>query len=245
MTRKRDKLYTHQSAETGSFRFDAPVAEVFDDMIARSVPGYAQILNLLPTLTRQFCFPHHHYYDLGCSTGAGLIAMAQGLCSVPAQLIGVDSSAAMLEHAQTNLNNITLDHEHRFSLRHSDVLEMQYHTAGMVLMNFTLQFIAPELRSSLLESIFTALRPGGLLVLSEKLQPEDPQANELLTRIHHQFKADQGYSEMEISAKRDAIENVLIPESLESHVTRLKNTGFSLITPWIRNLQFVSLLAIK
>ena len=117
--------------------------------------------------------------------------------------------------------------------------------AAMVLMNFTLQFIPVEQRDRMIQSIANGLNPDGVLILSEKVCYSDKATNDTMIDIHHRYKADQGYSQLEISQKRDAIENVLIPETLETHLNRLKRAGFSVITPWLQNLQFISILAIK
>jgi len=239
MTRHKDQLYSNTQATRGSFKFDARVANVFEDMISRSVPGYQQILRMLPTLTRQFRFADHHYYDLGCSLGAGMLAMAQGLGDTPHSLIGIDNSSVMLSQAKRNL-----EHQ-QCVLVEQDIVDADLNQAAMVLMNFTLQFIALDQRASLVDKIYASLRPGGALVLSEKITFDDLDTDKALIDIHHQYKADQGYSDLEISQKRDAIENVLVPESLDAHISRLKDTGFSIVTPWVQNLQFVSILAIK
>jgi len=240
-----DNIYQSQLNQVGNFKFDKAVAQVFSDMIARSVPGYAQILSLLPSLTRQFKFSDSHYYDIGCSLGAGMIAIAQGLEGQQSPIIGIDNSQPMLEQASTHLDAYNRSHTANFQLYCADINDYQLQHAGMVLMNFTLQFIAVEQRTPLLEHIYQALTPGGALVLSEKISFEHIQTNNLLVDIHHQFKADQGYSQLEISQKRQAIENVLIPETLDTHIQRLEKAGFSIITPWIQNLQFLSILAVK
>lgn len=242
MSQQKDQLFQHISATPGSFVFDERVARVFENMISRSVPGYQQILQMLPTLTRQFTQQNAHYYDLGCSLGAGMLAMAEGLKGIPAALIGIDNSAAMLAqaaHNTTHLDAFTI------SLEQQNIQDFEYSNAAMILMNFTLQFIPIEHRSRLLNKLYHSLLPGGVLVLSEKIKFDDPATAAALTEIHHQYKFDQGYSKMEISQKRDAIENVLIPETLETHLNRLAEAGFSVATPWVQNLQFVSILAIK
>ena len=245
MTNNNDHIYSEKLSTVDTFEFDQRVVNVFNDMISRSVPGYSQILNLLPTLTRCFQFPNHNYYDLGCSLGAGMIAMAEGLKNIECDIVGVDNSTAMLEEAspilQQQLNGFTP----KYHLLNEDLTTIKLKPAGMVLMNFTLQFIAIEKRKSLIDKIFTSLVEGGAFILSEKINFKDPATNSVLIDIHHQFKADQGYSQLEISQKRDAIENILIPEPLQSHIERLKKAGFSVVTPWIQNLQFISILAIK
>jgi len=248
MKTNKDQIYRTDKAASptklGSFVFDARVASVFNDMISRSVPGYQQILEMLPTLTRQFRVANSNYYDLGCSLGAGMLAISEGLEQVPGHIIGVDNSIAMIEQAERNLTVIDSEKSH-YSLLEKDLLNVDIESAAMVLMNFTLQFIPLSLRDELIDKIYTGLLSGGILVLSEKINFDNDKTNNALIDIHHQYKADQGYSQMEIAQKRDAIENVLIPETLETHITRLRHSGFSVVTPWVQNLQFISILAIK
>jgi len=252
MTDKRDQLYrdtdrlSQSVSNVGSFKFDQRVAEVFNDMISRSVPGYQQILEMLPTLVKQFRSESpQNYYDLGCSLGAGMLAMAQGLTESQYQqnqIIGIDNSSAMLSQAKQNLASFS---QQTFKLEQQDLQQTKIVDAAMVLMNFTLQFIPLNERDEVVANIYSGLVKGGALILSEKISCADSATQKLMTDIHHQYKADQGYSELEIAKKRDAIENVLIPESLETHVSRLKSAGFQIITPWVRNLQFISILAVK
>lgn len=252
MSDSKDTIYANtQSDETGKispFKFDQRVANVFTDMISRSVPSYQPILAMLPTITREFRMHQHRYYDLGCSLGAGLHAMAEGLKSTPelaeiqTSLIGVDNSEAMLERARTHecpYNNVSVE------FIEQDILDTSIEQAAMVLMNFTLQFIAPEHRNHLITRVYEGLVEGGAFILSEKITFANTKTNDAMTNIHHRYKADQGYSQLEISQKRDSIENVLIPETLETHLTRLESAGFSVVTPWLQNLQFISILAIK
>jgi tRNA (cmo5U34)-methyltransferase len=248
MNTNKDQIYRSAQpanrAKPGSFVFDQRVASVFADMISRSVPGYQQILEMLPTLTRQFKVADSNYYDLGCSLGAGMLAMSEGLDQMSGHIIGIDNSLAMIEQAKQNLTELD-SKTSRYSLLEKDLLETEIESAAMVLMNFTLQFIPLAQRNALIEKIYAGLLSGGSLVLSEKIKFDNDKTNNALIDIHHQYKADQGYSQMEISQKRDAIENVLIAETLETHTKRLKNAGFSVVTPWVQNLQFISILAIK
>ncbi len=248
MTTKKDTIYANPQQAVSPFRFDDRVASVFNDMISRSVPSYQPILSMLPTITRKFRMSGHNYYDLGCSLGAGLHAMAEGLKhttgleDIDAKLIGIDNSSAMLERARElhcPYNNLDV------SFIEQDATQTNIEHAAMVLMNFTLQFIATELRDSLVANIYQGLATGGALILSEKITFAEPRTDRVMTDIHHRYKADQGYSQLEISQKRDSIENVLIPETLEAHTRRLQSAGFRVITPWLQNLQFVSILAVK
>lgn len=251
-----DDIYRAKQNELKPFEFNDSVTRVFDDMIRRSVPGYAQIIEFLPTVVRNLSVQMHatgrsyRFYDLGCSLGAGLLSLAHGVEHSHSKLkehsfIGIDSSQPMIAQANENLrpwfqlNGLSLE------LLTQDILSLEMRSSDLVLMNFTLQFIELSKRASLIGQIYSSLQPGGCLVLSEKIRFDDSRVNSALIDIHHQFKADQGYTELEISQKRDAIENVLIPESIGAHVHRLESAGFSVVTPWLQNLQFISFLAIK
>ena len=245
MSKQNDTIYRQQHKTVDDFKFDDQVAQVFGDMIERSVPGYLQILHLLPTLVRCFKQGNSHYYDLGCSIGACMLAIAEGLQNAKNPIVGVDNSAAMLEQANSVLQQYSQERDINFELEFADIHRFQLLPAAMIVMNFTLQFIPLDQRDALINKICAALVPGGVLVLSEKIAFENSNVIQSLTKIHHQYKADQGYSQLEISQKRDAIENVLLPESLNCHIARLQCAGFNTITPWIQNLQFISIIAIK
>ena len=256
MSNKRDQLYrqtteSSHGSTTPRFQFDDRVAEVFSDMISRSVPGYQQILEMLPSLVKQF--DHNdtgNYYDLGCSLGAGMVSIAKGLTESNAlennKIIGIDNSEAMLKQAKHILYDVKKSNPKlNFELSKQNIQETPINNAVIVLMNFTLQFIPLGERDRLISNIFSGLVNGGTLILSEKIKFDEVLTQKRLTDIHHQFKADQGYSQLEIAKKRDAIENVLIPETLEAHKQRLHKAGFSVVTPWVQNLQFISILATK
>ena len=109
----------------------------------------------------------------------------------------------------------------------------------------TLQFIPLYDRRKLLSKIHEGLNPGGCLFFSEKIKFPSQKNNNLYTDLHHEFKRWMGYSNLEISQKRDSIENVLIPESEETHLNRLESVGFVSIDKWFQYLNFCSFLALK
>ena len=249
---QHDDLYRSAMERVPPFSFNDKVAAVFPDMIQRSVPGYAQVLSLLPSLVG-YILPTlaanapRRIYDLGCSHGAGLLAAAQGLAALgdsqSYELIGVDNSQAMIAHARQNEGHFERQHQVAF-LEH-DILKLDLQPNCLVLMHYTLQFLPIDQRAMMIERIAHSLCPGGVFILSEKLAFSNNEVQTMLTGIHHQFKQNQGYSELEVSQKRDAIEKVLVSESLATHIERLQQAGFRWVTPWVQNLQFVSLLAVK
>lgn len=238
----RDALFAEPLAAALPFRFDDGVAAVFEDMIGRSVPGYALTLQALAVAARRFARPGTHCYDLGCSLAASTLAMRH---HVPAgtRLVGIDNSPAMLARARELVARDAAPAP--VELVCADIRAVALQPSSLVAMNFTLQFLPPADRAELLRHIATALCPGGALVLSEKLRFEDPAEDSLLIELHHEFKALQGYSTLEIAQKRSALENVLVPETLTAHRERLLSAGFTQVVVWLQCLNFVSLLAIR
>lgn len=237
-----DRLFaTERKPE--DFRFDASVARVFPDMIRRSVPGYTTIIPMIEVITEQYAQPGSNCYDLGCSLGASTLAMRHGIAHEDCRLFGVDNSAAMIERCE---HYIALDDSPLpVTLRCEDILDTELSDASVTILNFTLQFVPPEKRAELLTRIASATRPGGVLILSEKIRFESEQEQEIQTRLHHEFKRANGYSDLEISQKRSAIEQVLIPETLARHRERLLKAGFDQVVLWYQCFNFVSMLAIK
>ncbi len=237
-----DTLYAADQPRQ-DFRFDSSVARVFPDMIRRSVPGYTTIIPMIEVITEQYVQPGSHCYDLGCSLGASTLAMRHGMPEAGCTLVGVDNSGAMIERCE---HYIALDdHPLPVELRCEDILETAIEDSSVTTLNFTLQFVDPDRRLELLTRIADATRPGGVLVLSEKIRFEDATEQDTQTRLHHEFKRANGYSDLEISQKRSALEQVLIPETLAAHRSRLEQAGFRNITVWYQCFNFVSMLAFK
>jgi len=243
----RDTIYAAPKVDIAGFRFDNSVADVFPDMIKRSVPGYETIIGMTGTLAEQYAQADSRCYDLGCSLGASTFAMQQNIQQPGCNIVAVDNSRAMLKRCQQILASGTAKQrtEIPVDLVCADVQDIKIEKASIVVLNFTLQFIPLEHRQTLIQTISEGLLPGGILVLSEKVSFENEQHNQLMIDLHHHFKKAQGYSDLEISQKRAALENVLIPETLQTHRQRISAAGFSSIDVWFQCFNFASLIAIK
>jgi tRNA (cmo5U34)-methyltransferase len=240
---KKDMLYVDAQDVVLDFVFDERVARVFPDMINRSVPGYATIINMIGTLAAQYVKDGSYCYDLGCSLGAATMTIHSAIDAEDVRIIGVDNSQAMLDRARENLAQCRGDPI--IELICTDICDLAIQQASIVVLNFTLQFLPADERTAILKRIHDGMLPDGLLVLSEKIVVSNETAQQLFTEMHHGFKKAQGYSSLEISQKRSALEDVLIPESLECHIDRLKAVGFSTVEVWFQCFNFISLLAIK
>ncbi|MGD2117321.1 MAG: carboxy-S-adenosyl-L-methionine synthase CmoA [Chromatiales bacterium] len=240
---ERDSIYAEPQSELDRFSFDAKVARVFPDMIRRSVPGYSTVIAMTGVLAAQYAQPDSLCYDLGCSLGASTFSMQQGIEAENCCIIAVDNSADMLAQCQVNLQQS--DSQVPVELVCDDLLNVKIHDASVVVMNYTLQFVDKERRAGLLCSIYDNLLPGGVLLLSEKIHFADAQMDQRMIEMHHEFKRANGYSDLEISQKRTALENVLQPETLQQHEQRLLACGFKQIDVWFQCFNFISLIAYK
>ncbi|MCX7399258.1 MAG: carboxy-S-adenosyl-L-methionine synthase CmoA [Planctomycetales bacterium] len=239
----RDDIYSLPMNRVGEFQFDDQVVQVFPDMIARSVPGYASILSMIEQLAGRFVRPGTTVWDLGCSLGAAT-RLIRRQAPTDCVIHAVDNSSAMIERLRVLLQEST-ETGCPVELHEADLRSVEIRNASFVVLNLTLQFLHPDQRSQVIQKIAGGMEPGGALLLSEKICFTDPQQQDLLTNLHHDFKRAHGYSDLEISQKRSAIENLLIPETLETHVQRLRDAGFRTVAPWFQCFNFASILAVK
>lgn len=238
-----DNIYSNPLGQVADFEFDQAVVDVFPDMIKRSVPGYATTISMIGDLSRRYAQSDSLCYDLGCSLGAATLAMRHNIQAANCQIVGVDNSAAMLKRCQQVLDADS--GELGVSLIESDLQTLDMQPCSVAVMNFTLQFIPLQQRLSLIEKIYQSLLPGGVLIISEKVQFEQQAHQELMVELHHNFKRSNGYSDLEIAQKRSSIEHVLLPETLQQHIQRLQGAGFSSADVWFQCFNFASLIAIK
>ncbi|MCC7516406.1 MAG: carboxy-S-adenosyl-L-methionine synthase CmoA [Pseudomonadales bacterium] len=239
----RDTIYADHLHNIAGFRFDENVAAVFPDMIQRSVPGYSNIITMTGLLAARFAQDHTRCYDLGCSLGASTLAMASALPERPIEFIAVDNSTAMLARCTQALATLSAPVQHQLLCK--NLQDIAIENASVAVLNFTLQFVPLSERNNVMRNICNGMHPGGALILSEKICFDDPVMQQLTTELHHDFKKNNGYSALEISQKRSALENVLVPETLAAHEARLRLAGFSSIGVWFQCFNFMSLVAIK
>ncbi len=260
-TKRRDSLFAQPLGEVGEFRFDQKVADVFPDMLTRSIPGYQAIISQSGLLAARYAQPNTNLYDLGCSLGASSLAMRKAILqsrtndgedTTGCEIHGIDNSPAMIDKAAS----IVQEHNEQLAqspkvdnvpihLHCNDMQQHNLNNASVVAMNFTLQFVPVADRDEMMKSIANGLHDGGALILSEKVTFADPVLSNLHIEMYHNFKRANGYSDLEISQKRNALENVLIPDTLDTHAQRLKDAGFTSSSVWFQCFNFASIIAIK
>ena len=236
----RDKLFNINS-DISDFRFDESVVVVFDDMIKRSVPGYEVMIQMVRLVARTYGKDHTNYYDLGSSTGAITLALALNNKHKNNKFIAVDNSPQMVKKCKKNLSG-KIDN---FEIVCADIKDISIENASIVVLNLTLQFVDVEKRSKLVKKIYDGLIPGGALIISEKIHFDNKENQEQLSTLHLDFKRANGYSELEIANKRQSLENILVTESKQTHLERLKICGFKESSCYFQCLNFASFLSVK
>lgn len=238
-----DNIFAKEIDPIPSFEFSEEVVEVFNDMIQRSVPLYQEVIRRQAQLTAQFYLNGTRIYDLGCSNGNFGICLLREMREKPFGMIAVDNSFPMLAAYERRLQDAS--ETKRIQLVQSNIESVSLKDASVVLLNLTLQFLPLKSRDNLLQKIHDAMKPGGILLLTEKVIHQEESLSRLQQDFYYAFKMENGYSRMEISQKREALENVLVPETVEEHLKRLRNSGFQKIDVWLKWFNFTSLLAVK
>ena len=238
-----DSIFAAPVERPADFAFDARTAGVFDDMLGRSVPFYDEIQRMTGELAADFATPGSNLYDLGCSTGTTLAAL-EPLVDPSVHFIGVDSSPEMLEKAHGKLGQ--LPSGRRLDLVHTDLHELDHiENASVVILTLTLQFVRPLHRERLIHTICEGTNEQGCLLLVEKLTESDTLFNRLFIDYYYEMKRRNGYSNLEISQKREALENVLIPYRLEENRALLLSAGYSRFQVFFRWYNFGGMIAVK
>ena len=238
----RDTLF-EKKASAEKFQFNERVADVFDDMLDRSVPFYSHVIEMSAEILNRSLLAGDKVYDLGCSTGTTLIALARKLEPENLQFIGIDNSQAMLDKALRKAEMFSM--ADRIDLIERDITQAAISRAGGVILNYTLQFIKPAIRVEFLKRIHNGLRNDGILIFSEKVVCRDNELDQQFLDSYHRYKMRRGYSELEIANKREALENVLVPLSIQENRDLLVQAGFTRIETFFQWFNFVSFVASK
>lgn len=242
----RDTIFRAETRRSCDFEFDAEVAEAFDDMVERSVPFYKEQQTLMATLAGEFWLPETIAYDLGCSTGTTLLALAERKPR-GARLVGYDNSEAMLSKARAKIEAAGRSQEIElcYGDLDGDPIRISLEQASFVCMGWTLQFVRPTRRLDLVSRIYRDLREGGAFVLCEKVLAGDANLSRRFVDFYYDFKRSQGYTDGEIVRKREALEKVLVPHRIDENVDLLRRAGFQVVETCFQWFNFAAFVCVK
>jgi tRNA (cmo5U34)-methyltransferase len=242
---KKDKVFLERKP-AHDFEFNAQVAEVFDDMLERSVPFYLEQVNMLTDMGGHFWIPGTKVYDLGCSTATMLIGMRQKLAA-SARLVGYDNSPPMLHQARQKIaeHHFQKDIEVRLSDLNGSLSDLHLEKASVVTMCWTLQFIRPLGRDKLIRRIYDSMVNEGALIVTEKILTNNGHMNRFFIDFYYALKRKRGYSDTEIARKREALENVLVPYQLNENLDLFRRNGFEIVETFFQWFNFAGFLCVK
>ena len=222
------------------FEFDESVATVFDDMLSRSVPFYDEVQKLIISFILKNQKDGKKVLDLGSSTAKFLIDLHSRMNS-NMYLKGLDNSDAMLKQARAKCKAYGANIE----LVLADLVTYNFEKQDFITSNYTLQFIRPIQRASLVKKIYDSLENDGYFIFSEKVVFEEKKIDKVMIDLYYDFKKAQGYSAYEISNKREALENVLVPYTIKENIKLCNEAGFGNITTIFQWANFVTFVAQK
>lgn len=242
-----DDIFAEPSARPTDFAFDATTVRVFDNMVSRSVPFYGEIQRMVAELAVDFAEPGTNVYDLGCSTCNSFLQIDRRMAAGKGEgvrFVGIDNSEEMLDKGRTKLKAARFARP--YSLSTADLNgEVEVENASVVMMVLTLQFVRPLYRERLVRSIHQGMNDNGCLILVEKVLGEHSTFNRLFIQHYYEMKARNGYSQLEIAQKREALENVLVPYRLEENKELLRAAGFRYADVFFKWYNFCGLIALK
>ncbi len=242
----RDQVFSTDDDHGSDFEFNEEVAKVFDDMLTRSVPFYLEQQQLIKTISQRFFIPDTKIIDLGCSTGTTLIHLAKTINNAN-QLVGFDNSEPMLEKARANteIADVADRIELSYADLNGDLSNIDFSNASVVTLCWTLQFIRPLKRDSLIKKIYDNMAEGGVLIVTEKVLTNDSHMNRFFIDFYYDFKRGNGYTEDEIIHKREALENVLIPYRFDENFELFRRNGFNIVETFFQWFNFAGILCVK
>ncbi|GAB0156945.1 carboxy-S-adenosyl-L-methionine synthase CmoA [Chryseobacterium sp. Alg-005] len=238
-----DQVFREKLENLSDFEFNNKVAGVFDDMVSRSVPFYDELQRMTSELAGNHAQPGSHVYDLGCSTGTTMLLMDKTV-QEGIRFIGIDDSEEMILKCREKLDNFKLNRD--VDLQVADLTQtVPVQNASVVTMVLVLQFIRPINRLNIVKKIGDGMVKNGVFILIEKVLTEEKSFNREYIDYYYDFKRRNNYSELEISQKREALENVLIPYKTSENINMLHEAGFDEAEVFFKWYNFTGIIAKK
>ena len=225
----------------GKWMFDENVAEVFSDMLSRSIPDYETMRDLTFRMARKFIRPFSNVLDIGCSTGLSSQSLIECEEAKKVDFTLVDVSAPMLARCRERYkDNVRVD------VCEWDIKDgCPVQRCSVVLSCLTLQFVPIEYRQSIVSSIYDSLQKGGAFLLVEKVLGSSNVIDNAMVEEYYNVKKENAYTEEQILSKRKSLAGQLVPLTLEWNVSLLRDAGFTWVDTYWRYLNFCGILAVK
>lgn len=222
------------------WQFDRAVTDVFDDMLARSIPQYDIMRRSVFDLGVPYVQPESWIIDLGCSRGEAIAPFVERFATTN-HFLGVEISEAMYYAARTRFAG-----NERVVIRQSDLrTDYPAESASVILSILTLQFTPIEYRQRIVQQIYDHLLPGGAFLLVEKVLGATAELDRRMVECYYALKGANGYSPEQIERKRLSLEGVLVPVTAHWNEDLLQAAGFRQIDCFWRWMNFTGWVALK
>jgi len=224
----------------GTWRFDEDIASNFVDHIQRSIPFYNELQDDVVKILNNVLTDNSIVIDIGGATGETISRINENMPQKCIKYFYIDNSSAMLKKAKDNLKDV--NYVTYFS---SNIETLQLPKSDAIIMLYTMQFVPFAHRLPTLKKIYDSLKPGGILILSEKVSCKFKNVEMLFCDLLHNIKINNGFTESEIHHKQLQLQNVLMPLSTDEYLTMLQQIGFNEFDIFFKSNSFVGFIAFK
>ncbi len=242
MSQNIEKAGDNISTDVSSWSFAGKTPLVFDEHISKSVPGYDEGQQIIASYCDFFInLSPKRIYDLGCSTGSLLQKIEARHSNKEISYIGYDVIPEMIDIAKKR----NFFNKNRFDFSCKDILEVDFLESSVFTSYYTLQFILPSVRQTLVNKIYESLSWGGAFFVFEKTRGPDGRFQDMNTHVYNDYKLRNGYKPEEIFSKSRSLAGVLEPFSDRGNYEMFQRAGFKDIEYIFTNISFKGWICVK
>lgn len=238
MNKSGDNIKTKNAA----WSFDGETFKNFDQHINKSVPLYQDTHELYKNLSDFFLQENSRIIDIGSSTGTFLINLFKKHKNTKKKLRfeGYDTIKKMI-----NYSNKKKPKNNKIKFINKDINKINLKNSCIISSFYTIQFISPKNRQTLINKIYKNLNWGGAFFMVEKIRGPDARFQDIISQVYLEYKLSKGYKSNEILNKSRALKGVLEPFSSNANLQMLKRSGFKDVFTVFKYCCFEGWVAIK
>ncbi len=238
MNKSGDNIKTKNAA----WSFDGDTFKNFDKHINKSVPLYKETHDLYLNFSDFFLQENSKIIDIGSSTGTFLINLHKkhNKTKKGLKFEGYDAINKMIIYS-----NKKKPKEKNIKFKKKDINNINFKNSCLISSFYTIQFISPKKRQTLINKIYKNLNWGGAFFMVEKVRGPDARFQDIISQVYLEYKLSKGYNADEILNKSRSLKGVLEPFSSNANLQMLKRSGFKDIFTVYKYYCFEGWLAIK
>lgn len=236
---KSKKVDKYISAENSSWTFGKNVPKTFTKHINKSVPFYNNGHDIICELSDFFLKNKSLSYDIGCSTGTLINRISERHKNKKIKFYGIDSEKKMIIEAKKRKTRKNVFYFNK------DINKIKFKKSDFITSYYTIQFVQPRYRQSIIDKIYKSLNWGGAFIIFEKIRGSDARFQDIFSIVYNDFKLKNKLTSNEIIQKTRSLKGVLEPFSDYGNLGLLKRAGFLDISPIFQWMCFKGYLCIK